>query len=308
MKWTKNKIQEEAIKYENQRDFRKGSRGAYEAAVRNKYISEVCSNMIPLRMPKWTHNEAIKESLKYSNKEEFFKNSNGAYSYVLKHKLQTQAFSHMIDPRIKWNKETINDAAIQYIYISDFKKYDYGAYQAAHKLNIFDKVSSHMNRKNKDYTFDELQDEAKKYKYRGEFKKKSYGAYQSAYRKDILDAICIHMKISNKRFSLLKESILYYFKIDNLWKIGITNYTLEERYYKRDRDKFKDIKIFKYQTGAEARAIEKQIINEFKKYKYDGDTPFSDGTKTAECFTVDVLNIDVGLAWRECDKNGNPIE
>ncbi len=307
MKWTKEKIQIEANKYKYKKDFRKESRGAYEAAVRLKYIPNCCSHMIEIKT-KWSNEKALKEALKYKTKEDFAKQSNGAYSYILNNELKNEAFMHMQDPRIIWTNKTITEEALKYKYPNDFKLYSNGAYQAAHKLNIFKQISQHMNKKNKEYSKNELILEAKKYLFRGEFKKQSYGAYQSAYRKNILDEICTHMKISNNRFNLLKPSILYYFKIDNVWKIGITNYTLEDRYYKRDRDKMKNIMIWKYQTGAEAKMIETEVLKNFKQYQYNGQTPFTDGTQSTECFTHDIYNIDVGISWRMCDKNGNPME
>ena len=47
-KWTKEKCQEEALKYNHKIDFKKNSKGAYPASLSNGWISEICSHMTPL--------------------------------------------------------------------------------------------------------------------------------------------------------------------------------------------------------------------------------------------------------------------
>jgi len=98
------------------------------------------------------------------------------------------------------------------------------------------------------------------------------------------------------RFKLDAPSILYYFKItfENkiLYKIGITNRTITQRYNSYDRSRIKVISETYFELGQLALNEEKMIKNEFKHLLYHGDTPFTDGTGTTEVFTVDVLGLD----------------
>lgn len=47
-KWSKEKCQEEALKYKHKIDFKKNSKGAYSASLKNGWKDEICSHMIPL--------------------------------------------------------------------------------------------------------------------------------------------------------------------------------------------------------------------------------------------------------------------
>lgn len=49
IKWTKSKLQKEALKYNTRGDFKKGSYNAYCAATRRGLISEICTHMTFVR-------------------------------------------------------------------------------------------------------------------------------------------------------------------------------------------------------------------------------------------------------------------
>jgi len=44
--WTKEKCQEEALKYKIKKDFIKNCRATYDAVSRNKWLNEICSHML----------------------------------------------------------------------------------------------------------------------------------------------------------------------------------------------------------------------------------------------------------------------
>ena len=171
------------------------------------------------------------------------------------------------------------------------------------------KKSSHTKWKHND-----IKAEALKYSTRTAFKKNNYAAYQASHKQNTIDEVCLHMKISGKRFQPMKPAILYYFSITinntQVWKIGITNYTIEDRYYRRDVDRMENITIWNFKLGSEALYQESLIKKLYKKYLYIGETPFTDGTKTTECFYCDIMDIEIdnGIMFRECDFNGEPIE
>ena len=89
-------------------------------------------------------------------------------------------------------------------------------------------------------------------------------------------------------FSRHLPAILYYFKICNVWKVGVTNKTINTRYNSRDCENITDIITWEFSTGAEAYKYEQLILKSNSAFRYNGVTPFTDGTLTTECFTEDI--------------------
>jgi hypothetical protein len=85
--WTKEKCQEEALKYKTKKEFQKNS-SAYGISAKNKWINEVCSHMLEIKKPKnyWTKEKCQKEALKYRTKNEFKDNSLSCYTKCLREK------------------------------------------------------------------------------------------------------------------------------------------------------------------------------------------------------------------------------
>ena len=75
LKWSKEAVANEALKYRSRKSFSKGSGGAYSATLKKGWIDEVCSHMKQLRKPPhyWTKEKCLKEAQKYSTKAEFSK-------------------------------------------------------------------------------------------------------------------------------------------------------------------------------------------------------------------------------------------
>lgn len=95
--WTYDKCKEEALKYNTKIDFREKSCGAYNAARRNNWLSDVCSHMKVTRKPPnyWTYEMCKKEALKYKTKTNFQKNSKGAYLKSMRKKWLSDICDHM---------------------------------------------------------------------------------------------------------------------------------------------------------------------------------------------------------------------
>jgi predicted GIY-YIG superfamily endonuclease len=82
IKWTKDRCQEESLKYKTKLEFYKGSSGAYRSSSENGWLDDICSHMVELKNPKgyWTKENCKEESLKYKTRVEFKKGSGGAYN------------------------------------------------------------------------------------------------------------------------------------------------------------------------------------------------------------------------------------
>lgn len=85
-------------------------------------------------------------------------------------------------------------------------------------------------------------------------------------------------------------AILYYFKIKNVWKIGITNRTVEER-HKQDMENISNIMTWRFDKGSDAMKYEKDILEKNKEYAYVGPTPFIGNTGITECFAIDIYKL-----------------
>jgi len=84
--WTKERCQEEALKYKTRGVFYKNSGSAYGAAFRNGWLDEICSHLILKNKPNdyWTKERCQEEALKHKTRTEFQKMGKGAYSIALK--------------------------------------------------------------------------------------------------------------------------------------------------------------------------------------------------------------------------------
>lgn len=93
-------------------------------------------------------------------------------------------------------------------------------------------------------------------------------------------------------------AIVYYLRIDApegvLFKIGITNLTVRERYpYSSDQERISILREWPYGSGAEAAAHEKTVLREYQAYRYSGP-PVLIGAGVTEVFDRDILGLDHG--------------
>lgn len=99
---------------------------------------------------------------------------------------------------------------------------------------------------------------------------------------------------SQKGLDVNKPAILYSFTIKGLQKVGITTQSIKERYIKRDRDFMDNLIEIGFGTAKEAMAVEKRIKKACAKYRYTGESPFSDGrTGTTEVFYPNTIIEDI---------------
>ena len=95
-------------------------------------------------------------------------------------------------------------------------------------------------------------------------------------------------------FDPSKSAILYYLRIDTetgpLYKIGITNFSVEERFIKGDFDKITILKTWAYEVGAEAQKREKEVLQKFRAQVYCGAPVLKSGN--TEIFDFDILGLN----------------
>lgn len=98
-------------------------------------------------------------------------------------------------------------------------------------------------------------------------------------------------------FDKSAPAILYYLRITtksepDLYKVGITNRTVKDRYNNIDLAMISVVKEWHYETGADAHKEEQQILKKFRAFLYQGEDVLQSGNN--EVFTRDILKIDKG--------------
>lgn len=101
-------------------------------------------------------------------------------------------------------------------------------------------------------------------------------------------------KCSVPGFDVTKPAYLYYLKVtteDNqiLYKIGITNRTVETRFNLTDLQKIEIVKQKLYENGQDALDWEQFLLKKYKKYQYTGHKVLESGN--TELFTEDIIEL-----------------
>ena len=102
-------------------------------------------------------------------------------------------------------------------------------------------------------------------------------------------------------FHMDRPGILYYLRVANpfgepVYKIGITNRTLRERFSK-DLIRIEIIETWHFANGAEAFEMEQDILNDYDPDRYTGPDLLKSGND--ELFNLDVLGLDKGRGQLE---------
>jgi hypothetical protein len=148
-KWTKEKCQEEALKYNNIKSYKEGSL-SYRATIRNKWIDNVCIHMNRNKntFNYWTKDRCIEYALLCNSKGEFSKRFSGGYTASKKNKWLDEVCLHMKSvekkPKGYWTKENCQSIAIKYNSRGVFQKESRSAYQISSRNGWLDDICKHM--------------------------------------------------------------------------------------------------------------------------------------------------------------------
>jgi predicted GIY-YIG superfamily endonuclease len=80
-------------------------------------------------------------------------------------------------------------------------------------------------------------------------------------------------------FNPNKPAIFYILKFNDqdLWKIGITNKSVTERYSKKERELFNIVKVIKFKSGTDALQLETKLKRQYKEFLYTGVNTLDSG-------------------------------
>jgi len=299
--WTTESIRTEALKYSTRKEFAKGS-SAYAVAVRRGMLNDgiTCQHM-KAQLMTWTIESIHAEALKYTSRSEFKTGNPGAFGSAKNRNILNDVCSHMIDKYIDWTTESIRTEALNYSTRIEFARGSKAYGVAVRRGLLNDGITcSHMTAKHINWTTESIRSEALKYPTRKDFERNNLNAYASAVRLNLLDdgITCSHMNHGMYGFNQNKSAILYYIKFNipnelSLYKIGITNLSLKERIRGMQIKKGITATVLKelwLECGIEAKTLEKELHNEFKEYKYYGDSILDNGN--TELFVNDILKLD----------------
>jgi len=232
--WTKERCHKEALKYNTRTDFQKESNGAYDSALRNLWLDEICYHIIKkgnykkrcIYVYEFNDNSAY-VGLTYYIENRHNRHLNDKNSQVYKHINKTKNYKLIkltdyinVNNAIKLEKE----------YVNLYKNNGWNILNKAKTGSIGGNILK--------WTYDKCKKEALKYNTKSEFiKNNGNGAYSSASKNKWLGEICSHMK--SKIIKWTKEDEL--FLLENYKNKGV-NFCMEKlnrnknairsRYYK----------------------------------------------------------------------------
>ena len=139
--WTKERVFEEAKKYQTRTEFSKGCSSAYTIAIKNKWLSEMTWFVKPNISKKWTKEKVFEEAKKYQTKTEFINGCHGAYDSAMRNGWLDE-MDWFVKPNIskKWTKEKVFKEARKYQTRKEFQKGCVSAYSAARKNDWLDEM------------------------------------------------------------------------------------------------------------------------------------------------------------------------
>lgn len=146
--WSKERCQQEALKYYTRSEFANGSRGAYNKAHREGWLDEICANMINPTKPNgyWTKGRCQQEANKYKTRAEFHDCCQGAYSAAYKHNWLNDICLHMEPVKHVFTKEECQIEALKYSRRIDFMNNSPHHYSWAIRYKFMNEICSHMER------------------------------------------------------------------------------------------------------------------------------------------------------------------
>ena len=147
IRWTKEMVHKEALKYKTRKEFQLNSSPACNYAKKKKWIIEVCSHMVNLTGKRSIRTiEDCKEvALRYDVMVDFMKKENAVYLYSQRRGWLNHMTSHMTKKtRWKDKKEEVHQVALKYQNRGEFCLKDETYYEVARRWGWLDDICGHM--------------------------------------------------------------------------------------------------------------------------------------------------------------------
>lgn len=145
-KWTLEKLQEEASKYESRTKFAAGSNAAYQRANRMGILDKVCQHMKKLHCEPHTKASLLTEVSKYATIFEFVKRNKSAYNAALRLGILDEICKNLDKMYWRWTDQELQKEAFKYSTRKEFQKGSHSAYVTAINRDILQKLCVHMKK------------------------------------------------------------------------------------------------------------------------------------------------------------------
>lgn len=182
--WTKERCQNEALKYKARTKFSNCNGAAYNVCLRNNWLDEICSHMTTTRISTdyWTKEICQKEASKYKSKGNFNASSGSCYRTAKRKGWLEEICVHMKPPskKIKWTIDKCKEEALKYKTRTNFQKGSRGAYKSSLRNGWLNELCKHMptiKKPNGYWTKEKCRIEADKYATRIELFKNNSSVY-----------------------------------------------------------------------------------------------------------------------------------
>jgi len=195
--WNKEHCAEEALKYTSRHAFSAGIGSAYNAALLNGWLDDICGHMVERKKPNgyWTKDRCIEEALKYTTRSGLEAGSSGAYNAALQNGWMDDICGHMEEkkkPAGYWNRDRCAEEALKYTTRQAFSNDSGGSYNVSRRNGWLDDICGHMEERRKPngyWTKERCAEEALKYTTRCAFRVDNGGAYRIALSNGWLDEL-----------------------------------------------------------------------------------------------------------------------
>lgn len=107
IKWTKDQLLTEALKYNTRKELQKANQALYSAIAYRDLKDEAFAHMPKHAPRKWTTKALKEEIAKYTSKKEFREANRNAYDAVAKQKLIPELLGHFDDEKLRLENQLI---------------------------------------------------------------------------------------------------------------------------------------------------------------------------------------------------------
>ncbi len=283
--------------YDDLTEFRNKESNYYSYITKRPGLLETATRHMK-RQNVWRRSleDAKKIIASYDTLLDFYNNEYALYLWCQKKPERKQLLENLeVINRHSYTLEEVKRIALRFDSPGPFSRLASGAWSWAKRSGHWDDVTGHMERKiSHPYALKELKAIALSYPTPSSFQRGNASAYNAAHRLGIFLDITKHME-RNNGVDPDKATKLYYIRIESLvcgvlYKIGITQLKLTERYSADECSMIVVVKEWLYDNWYEAHDREQKILRDNKKYKYKGEPVLLSGN--SEIFRKDVLQLD----------------
>lgn len=206
-KWNKDSVLQESKKYTTRTEFAHAVPGAFGAACKNGWLSEMIWHIPQVR--NWTREAVFEESRKYTSRTEFARKCVGAYMAAKRNGWLDEMTWLPLKVHIKWTKEDCFAESKKYATRNEFQRNASGAYTAAVDNGWLDEMTWLALMHRKKWTKEECIEESKKYSSKIDFQQKSAGAYQAAVKNKWLEEMAWLKTPVLKEIKQVRKHLVY---------------------------------------------------------------------------------------------------